>query len=157
MGSKNAAADAFLRQLEEDVTQALENLRRAQDRQKKYADKRCRDVELQIGDEVVLSTRTLPIVVVVWGSSKLGPLYCGPFKILERYTIGYKLDLPPHMKIHPVFHVSQLKLYCKPEDAGRTYTKPGPIITDSGDTEFEVAEIINHKKNVVAGKPRLNI
>ena len=26
------------------------------------------------------------------------------------------------------------------------YTKPRAIITESGDTEFEVAEIINHKK-----------
>ena len=31
--SKNAAADAFLRQLEEDVTQATEQLRRAQEQQ----------------------------------------------------------------------------------------------------------------------------
>ena len=44
--SKNAAADAFLWQLEEDVTHALENLKRAQDRQKRYADRRRRDMEL---------------------------------------------------------------------------------------------------------------
>ena len=40
MESKNAATDAFLRQLEEDVASALENLQRAQDRQKRYADRR---------------------------------------------------------------------------------------------------------------------
>ena len=38
--SKNATADAFLRQLEEDVTHAVEQLRRAQEQQKRYADKR---------------------------------------------------------------------------------------------------------------------
>ena len=38
--SKNAVADAFLHQLEEDVTHAMDNLRRAQEKQKQYADKR---------------------------------------------------------------------------------------------------------------------
>ena len=47
--SRNEAADSFLQQLEEDVAQALQNLRRAQDRQKEYADRRRRDVEFQIG------------------------------------------------------------------------------------------------------------
>ena len=44
--SKNAATDVFLRQLEEDVAHTLENLQKAQDRQKKYADKWWRDLEL---------------------------------------------------------------------------------------------------------------
>ena len=35
--SKNEAEDLFLRQLGEDVDQASQNLKRAQDRQKKYA------------------------------------------------------------------------------------------------------------------------
>ena len=146
MESINAAADAFLRQLEVDVTHALENLQRAQDRQKKHADRRWRDLELQVEDEVLLSTRNLPLQGAAGGSSKLGPLYCGPFKILEKYTAAYKLDLPPHINIHPVFHVAQLKLYRRPEDAERTYTKPEPIITASGEPEYEVEEISNHRK-----------
>ena len=103
-------------------------------------------MEFQVGDEVLLSTRNLPVQVAAGGSSKLGPLYCGPFKILEKYTAAYKLDLPPHMKIHPVFHISQLKLYRRPEDADRTYTKPEPIISASGESEYEVEEVINHRK-----------
>ena len=144
--SKNAAADAFLRQLEEDVTHAVEQLRRAQEQQKKYADKRRRDVEFQVGDEVLLSTKTLPVVVAAGGSSKLGPLYCGPFVVLERHRTSYKLELPPHMKVHPVFHISQLKLYRRPSDAARTYQKPGPVIVDQETEEYEVDEVINHRK-----------
>ena len=144
--SKNAAADAFLQQLEEDVTHAMDNLRRAQEKQKQYADKRRRDVEFQVGDEVLLATKTLPVVVAAGGSSKLGPLYCGPFEVIEKYRTAYKLNLPPHMKMHPVFHVSQLKLYRRPTDAARTYEKPGPVIVDEGAEEFEVDEIINHRK-----------
>ena len=73
--SRNEAADSFLRQLEEDVAQALQNLRRAQDRQKEYVDRRRRDVEFQVGDEVLLSTRTLTVKFAIGGSKNLGPLY----------------------------------------------------------------------------------
>ena len=34
------------------MAQALENLNRAQEKQKKYADKKRRELELQVGDEV---------------------------------------------------------------------------------------------------------
>ena len=77
-------------------------------------------MEFQVGDEVLLSTRTLPMKVAEGGSKKLGPLYCGPFRILEKYTSVYRLELPQHMQIHPVFHVSQLKLYKKPMNEART-------------------------------------
>ena len=45
-----------------------------------------------------------------------------------------------------MFHVSQLKLYRKPEDTTWRYNKPGPIVTAAGEEEFEVEEIINHIK-----------
>ena len=91
-------------------------------------------MEFQVGDEVLLSTRTL------------GPLYCGAFRILEKYISAYHLELPQHMQIHLVFHVSQLKLYKKGMNEARTYQKPDPIRTDAGQEEYEVEEIINHRK-----------
>ena len=49
------------------------------------------------------------------------------------------------MKIHPTFHVSQLKLYKKPTNEDRTYQKLDPILTVGGEEEYEVEEIINHR------------
>ena len=77
-------------------------------------------MEFQVGDEVLLSTKTLPVKVAIGKSKRLGPLYCGPFRILEKYTSAYHLELPQHMQIHPVFHVSQLKLYKKPTNEAQT-------------------------------------
>ena len=130
----------------EDADQALQNMKKAQDQQKKYADQRRRDLEVQVGDEVLLSTRNLPVSVATGGSRKLGPLYCGPFRVLEKLTAAYKLELPPHMKIHSAFHVSQLKLYRKPESEERKYSKPDPIVTSEGTEEYEVEEIVRHRK-----------
>ena len=70
--SKNEVVDSFLCQLEEDLAQALENLNRAQEKQKKYADKKRRELKLQVGDEVLLSTKNLPVQVAAGGSRKLG-------------------------------------------------------------------------------------
>jgi hypothetical protein len=41
---------------------------------------------------------------------KLAPRYIEPFPILEKCgNVAYKLELPPSLAVHDIFHVSQLK------------------------------------------------
>ena len=47
------------------MAHAIQNLKRAQDKQKQYVDRR--ELELQVGDEVLLSTRNLAVKVGVGG------------------------------------------------------------------------------------------
>ena len=43
-------------------------------------------------------------------SSKLLPRFCGPFKIVKKIgKLAYKLKVPEHTSVHPIFHVSRLR------------------------------------------------
>ena len=40
----------------------------------------------------------------------MSPRYCGPFRVLKIIEdLDYILELPPHIRVHNVFHVSLLK------------------------------------------------
>ena len=49
------------------------------------------------------------------------------------------------MKIHPIFHVLQLRLYRIPEAERRRYHFPDPVETVEGNDEYEVDEIVKHR------------
>jgi hypothetical protein len=86
-------------------------LKKAQARQKSYADKRRKPLYFQVEDYVYLKVSPMKGVSRFGVKGKLAPRYIGPFPILERYgPVAYRLQLPKTLStVHNVFHVSQLK------------------------------------------------
>ena len=82
---------------------------RAQAASKKIFDRKRRgELILQPGDQVWLSTCNLRLACP---SKKLAPKFIGPFPVKRKLNeVSYELYLPDSLRIHPVFHVSLLKL-----------------------------------------------
>jgi hypothetical protein len=115
MLSTNGASDAkqILQERQSRLVDLKHHLPAAQNRMKLQADKRRSDRRFQVGDRVLLKLQ--PYVqqsVVSRPYPKLALKYYGPYEILEKLgAAAYKLNLPEGSLIHPVFHVSQLKLF----------------------------------------------
>ena len=113
-----------------------------QARQKKYADRKRRDVTYEVGDKVYLSTRNLPAY-----GGKLLAKWVGPYLVTEVRSSGVsvKLDLRGELgKTNPVFHVSLLKPYVESELEwpGRlNANRPAPVLVEGG-SEWEVERVI---------------
>jgi hypothetical protein len=84
---------------------------------KVQTDKRRTERSFNIGDQVYLKMQPhIQQSLATRSNQKLAFHFYGPFKILDRVgELAYRLDLPEHSKIHPVIHVSQLKLSLKPQ------------------------------------------
>ncbi|KAJ0492793.1 putative nucleotidyltransferase, Ribonuclease H [Helianthus annuus] len=106
------AVNATLMDREETIKLLRFSLLRAQNRMKQAADSRRSEREFKVGDHVYVKLH--PYGQSTLRSShfnKLGPKYFGPLMIIERIgAVAYKLDLPDDAQVHPVFHVSLLKL-----------------------------------------------
>ncbi len=106
--SEVPSVNYWFRESERVWNDAHRHLQQAIRRHKRFADTRRNDTPtFEPGQLVWLSTRDIRLRQPC---RKLSPRYIGPFKILHQINpVTYKLLLPPHLKIHPVFHVSLLK------------------------------------------------
>ncbi|GJY53739.1 putative reverse transcriptase domain-containing protein [Tanacetum coccineum] len=95
----------------DNVVLIKEKLKAARDRQKSYADKRCKPLEFEVGDRVLLKVSPWKGVVHFGKKGKLAPRYVGLFEILERISlVAYRLRLAKELSsVHDTFHVLNLK------------------------------------------------
>ena len=94
------------------------NMKKAQDRQKKYADQSRREVTFEIGDWVYLKVTAQKGKDRFGKVGKLAVRFIGPYKIIGKVgEVAYRLDLPADMHLHPVFHVSMLRKHIRDPSA----------------------------------------
>ena len=140
---QNPSAVQLATQLQERVERARQCLHVARDRQQARSDKVRKPVRYEVGDQVLLHTQHFtfksPKGALV---RKLLPRWIGPFTVEQTVgQVAYKLQLPVHLRMHPVFHVSKLRPY---HSDGRIQPPAAPILVD-GHEEYVVDEIHAHR------------
>ena len=143
------AARVLLQRWEAALLQAKQNMQRAQERQKKNADRHRRELTFQPGDKVWLSTENLRAKGI--GAAKLMQRYMGPYVVKRAVsTTAYELKLPASMCIHPVFHVHLLKPFIDGQqvlpERVPTHARPDPVVhEDGGEPEWLVERILDKR------------
>ncbi|GJS46380.1 putative reverse transcriptase domain-containing protein [Tanacetum coccineum] len=111
VGEGQLIGPEIVQETTEKISQIKDRLKVACDRQKSYADKRRKPLELSVGDHVLLKVSPWKGVVRFGKKGKLAPRFVGPFEITKRIDlVAYRLRLTEELNvIHDTFHVSNLK------------------------------------------------
>jgi len=97
---------------------------------------------LKVGTQVWLDSRHIQIEGT---PKKLALKRVGLFEILERTgPVNYRLKLPPHWKMHPIFHAHLLWPTQENTQYGKFSERPSPKII-AGEEEWEVEDIIDSR------------
>ncbi|PHT91027.1 hypothetical protein T459_06140 [Capsicum annuum] len=151
-GMRNPGAYHMAKAWEEQVDMARSYLDKAARKMKKFADRSRRPVHYRIGDEVMVKLNPRQFKSLRSVNQSLIRRYEGPFEIVAKVgKISYKLDMPSHLKIYPVFHASKLKPYFEDkEDVERGKSSRAQIFMTSAATDKQIEDIIDHQ--LVRGK-----
>jgi hypothetical protein len=156
----NPTATERIEKLHIHWDQARKCLEQAQQQQSKYANQKRRDLQFKVGDKVLVSTEHLNLKELKQ-TRKLLSRYIGPYTITEVLsTVSYRVDLPPSIPVHPVFHVSKLQPYRDASDLFPTreveFDRPPPELLVDGRDAWEVDKVLAMKTRRV-GRSRKKV
>jgi hypothetical protein len=144
-------AETFVKDLNATWKEAQEIATATREQQAEYYNKkRSPPPKFKVGQKVLLSRKNINTKDTV--QNKFSPLYIGPFKVIKTYPDidDYKLELPKHLKVYPVFHVSLLRPYYTNDDKhfpSRKHARPPPVapLEDQESDLYEVAAIVDSR------------
>ena len=148
-------AKAWAESYKERLARAKASILAAQDRQKAYADRNRQEVRYEVGQQVLLSTKNIKFKGE--GVPKLMPKWMGPLTVkalvgrkdpvtgvvIPEHVRAVELELPPLMRVHPVFHVSLIKAY---KSDGVTREVAPLQFDDDGAPKWEAAVVLNERQ-----------
>jgi len=122
-----------------------DRMKDTQDAMCKYADQDCLEPPpFRVGNRVYIRTDHIRTNRT---SCKLAEKKISPFPIVTQPSVmSFTLRLPSTIRIHPVFHVSQLEPEFPNTFADREQPPPPPLIVD-GSPEYLIERIIDSKYN----------
>jgi len=146
---KSQAAEEIIDEIQRCQGDIKAALQVANDRMKRYYDKRVQDApKFEVGDRVYLEGTNIR---TKQPSKKFAPKRYGPFKIREKIgDLNYRLQLPDNWKIHDVFHVTLLTKARADTIPGRVQFPPPlpPVLPPrTYEEEFEIERIVNSRIN----------
>ncbi|GKF89829.1 putative reverse transcriptase domain-containing protein, partial [Tanacetum coccineum] len=102
VGEAQLTGPELIQETTEKIVLIKQRMQAAQDRQKRYADRKRKPMEFEVGDRVMLKVSPWKGVVRFGKRGKLNPRYVRPFKVLAKVgKVAYKLELSQELsKVH---------------------------------------------------------
>ena len=139
------AAKETLEEIDRQLQIIRENLKKANDQQKSYADLKRSVREFKTGDQVFIRVKPKKSSLRLGKHKKLAYRYCGPFKVTKRIgEQAYELELPSHLHVHNIFHVSLLKQYIA--DPSHVLNHDDTILVSQEEFQMEPERILDIKE-----------
>ena len=140
--ARNPSAEHHLHRLHRIQLALSSHLQAAQAQHKTNADRYRLKSPFKVGDRVWLLRRHIK---TTRPCEKLDYQRLGPFLITARINDAtFRLNLPAHMRLHPVFHSSLLEP-CRTSSIPNRVVPPPPSIELADGPEYEVAAILDSK------------
>ena len=109
---------------------AHENLEKAQEKQKRWYDKKARNRELEEGQQV--------LVLLPSNQKKIHAAWQGPYKITKKVgTVDYEVDMHDKKKRRRIFHINMLKPWYTPENVTYSMTE---VDNDEDDSAEDIQQ-----------------
>ena len=141
------AADEFIGDFESSYAQVKRAILCSQEKQKREADKHRRNVNLKVGQYVLLRFEKARLKKRQEKGKfvKLSTRYYGPFKITDKVNdLTFTLELPPTWKLHNVFHVSLVKPFVGNPPV--VFVQVDPPLVDETEELLQPEHIIHHSE-----------
>ena len=130
------------------VQAAKDEFIKVQQKQQQCANTRRQSETFILGDQVLISTHNYSLNNQEHQPArKLQHWFAGPYLVVEVISpVVYQLRLPDKLRIHPVFHVSQLHRYVDSPREFKTQLEPvPPQVMVTGDVEYEVECVLGRR------------
>jgi hypothetical protein len=133
-------AKAWLERMYSTWKAARTNLVKSQKQQQLSTNRKCRPVNFDIRDQVIVTTKH-------WGteqpSRKLDIQTNGPYQIKKRVSNSFELDLLDRINMHPVFSAEKLRQATTTEPLPRQLKEPAEPIKINRQDKWVVEKVLN--------------